>query len=299
VITNIFALQDEIANAIVAKLRETVPTVEPGVPITTPVVTNFAAYDLVLRGRYQLNQREERPLRSSIRRFEEAIELDPTYGRPYVELAKAYALLPSYTTESRDEMFDRARAALADGIEFGNERDPTLGASMESVRALIAYASWDWIGAEIAFKRALDDQPVVDPDLLVWYSQFLSAVGRPAESLEAAQRAKELDPVSAVVNHRLSVALMWMDKDDEALRYARIAEEFGMGRKANADTYIVLTLRFKGYEDVRPLLIGVQTMFADGLSITSSASWDASGAIAPTRRELESPLSTCGAMTIQ
>jgi tetratricopeptide (TPR) repeat protein len=196
-------------------------------------------------------------LRRSIALFRQAINIDPAFGHAYVELAKAYALLPSYSTEVQEEMYSLALATLAAGLE----KDPTLDAAMESVRALIAFARWDWSAAEIAFRAALR-QPVVDPDVLVWYSQFLSAGGRPGESVDQARRAKELDPVSPVVNHRLSVALMWIDKDDEALEHVRIADEFGMGPRETPDSHIVLSLRLKDYEEVRTLLLGAQLMFA-------------------------------------
>ncbi len=258
VLDDIFALQDEIANALVLKLRETLTTVPPGIQITTPAPTdNLAAYELLLRGRQYLNRREEDPLRRSIRLFREAIDLDPNYGQAYVELAKAYALLPSYSAELQDEMFDLALGTLAAGIE----NDPALDAPMQSVLALISYARWDWITAEIAFRRALETN-ANDPDLLVWYSQFLSAVGRPMASAEYARRAKDADLLSPVVNHRLSVALMWIDQDAEAERYSEIAEELGMGPTANPDSYIVLKLRLGDYRAVRPMLMGVQTMFA-------------------------------------
>jgi TolB-like protein len=258
VLDDIFALQDEIANTIVAKLRDTVPTALPTTPITTSAPTeNLAAYELLLRGRQFLHQREEQSLRRSIRLFQEAIELDRGYGQAYVELAKAYALLPSYSAEIQDEMFDLALATLATGVE----QDPALDVSIQSVLALIAYSRWDWITAEVAFRRALE-QPHGDTDLLVWYSQFLAAVGRTAASAEIAQRAKEVDLLSAVVNHRLSVASMWIDADADAVRYAQIAEELGMGPTANPDSYIVLKLRLGDHAAIRPLLIGVQTMFA-------------------------------------
>ena len=154
-------------------------------------------------------------------------------------------------------MFDRALATLAAGVE----QDPTLDVSMQGVLALISYAQWDWIAAEVAFRRALE-QPQSDTDLYVWYSQFLSAVGQTAASAEVAQRAKESDPLSPVVNHRLSVASMWIDADAEALRYAEIAQELGMGPSANPDSYIVLKFRLGDFAAIRPLLIGVQTMFA-------------------------------------
>lgn len=209
----------------------------------------------LLRGRQYLDRRDEASLRRSIVLFEQAIDLDAGYGQAYVELAKAYALLPSYSAEIQDEMFDLALATLAAGVE----QDGSLDESMQGVLALVAYARWDWIAAEVAFRRALEHAHH-DPDLLVWYSQFLSAVGRTAEGAEHARRAKELDVLSPVVNHRLSVASMWIDADDEAVRYAQIAEELGMGPAP--DAYIVLKLRQRDFAAIRPLLIGVQTMFA-------------------------------------
>jgi TolB-like protein/DNA-binding winged helix-turn-helix (wHTH) protein len=256
VLGDIFALQDEIANTIVAKLRDTVSTDLPATPIATSApTTNLDAYQLLLRGRQELNRRDENSLRRSILLFQQAIELDSRYGQAYVELAKAYVLLPSYSAEIQDEMFDLALATLAAGVEH----DAAIDDSMQVVLALVAYARWDWIGAEVAFRRALEHEPN-DPDLLVWYSQFLAAVGRTADSAQHAQRARERDLLSPVANHRLSVASMWIDDDAAAARYAQVAEDLGMGR--TPDAYIVLKLRERDYAAVRPLLIGVQTMFA-------------------------------------
>jgi TolB-like protein/Tfp pilus assembly protein PilF len=256
VLGDIFALQDEIANAIVAKLRETVPTDLPTTPIATSMpTTNLDAYQRYQEGRRYLNQRDEDSLRRSIIEFRRAIELDPRYGQAYVDLAKAYVLLPSYSAEIQDEMFDEALATLAAGLEH----DASIDDSMQVVLALVAYARWNWIDAEVAFRRALEHAHN-DADLLVWYSQFLAAVGRPAASAEHARRARELDRLSPVVNHRLSVASMWIDADEQAARYAQVAEELGMGPAP--DAYIVLKLRQRDYAAVRPLLIGVQTMFA-------------------------------------
>jgi TolB-like protein/DNA-binding winged helix-turn-helix (wHTH) protein/Tfp pilus assembly protein PilF len=253
---DIFALQDEIANTIVAKLRDTVPTELPTAPIATSApTTSLDAYDRLLEGRRYLNRRDEDSLRRSILLFEQAIELDPRYGQAYVELAKAYVLLPSYSAEIQDEMFDLALATLAKGVE----NNASIDDSMQVVIALVAYSRWDWIAAEVAFRRALEHEPN-DSDLLVWYSQFLAAVGRPEASVEHARHARQLDRLSPVVTHRLSVASMWIDADDDAARYALVAEELGMAPVP--DAYTVLKLREHDYTAVRPLLVGVQTMFA-------------------------------------
>jgi TolB-like protein/DNA-binding winged helix-turn-helix (wHTH) protein len=258
VLGDIFELQDEIANTIVAKLRETLSMTSPTTPIATPAPTdNLAAYELLLRGRQFLHRRDEEPLRRSIRLFQEALELDPEFGEAYIELAKAYALLPSYSAEIQEEMFDLALATLATGVA----QDPALDDSMQVVVALIAYARWDWIGAEVAFRRALE-RSRGDPDLYVWYSQFLSAVGRPHDSADYARRAKDIDLLSPVANHRLAVASLWVNDDAGAARQLDVAAELGMGAAANPDSYIVLKLRQGDHAAIRPLLIGVQTMFA-------------------------------------
>jgi TolB-like protein len=255
---DIFPLQDTIANAIVARLRDNVPALrEQTLIVTRPPTNDVAAYELLLRGRQQANRRDELSLRRSVELFREAIERDPGFGQAYFELAKAYALLPAYSSELPDEMYDLAMATVGEGIR----QDASVQRAMQGLVALIAYMRWDWIAAEIAFRGALE-QSGNDPDVLVWYSQFLSSVGRPLDSLRQAQRAKEIDLLSPVVNHRLSVALMWADQDAEALRYSQLAAELGMGPAANPDSYIVLRMRFADYAAVRPLLIGVQTMFA-------------------------------------
>jgi TolB-like protein/DNA-binding winged helix-turn-helix (wHTH) protein/Tfp pilus assembly protein PilF len=257
-IGEIFPVQDAIANTIVTRLHDVVPGLPQQAAINTRAPTDDpAAYELLLRGRQQLNRRDEQSLRRSIALFTDAIERDPGFGQAYTDLATAYVLLPSYSSELPDEMYDMAMATLAAGIEH----DESVRQAMQGLLALIAYSRWDWSAAEIAFRSALE-QPGSNSDVLVWYSQFLSSVGRPAESLQQAQRAKEIDLLSPVVNHRLSVAYMWVDEDAEAMRYSDLAAELGMGPAANPDSYVVLKLRAGDYAAVRPMLIGVQTMFA-------------------------------------
>ena len=144
-----------------------------------------------------------------------------------MELAKAYALLPSYSAESQDEMFDQALATLAAGVE----QDPRSTASMQGVLALIAYARWDWIAAEVAFRRAFEHRPTIPTCSSGTRSSSRPSAARPRRG-EYAQRASELDLLSPVANHRLSVASMWVDADDDAGRYSQIAEELGMGPTA-------------------------------------------------------------------
>jgi TolB-like protein/DNA-binding winged helix-turn-helix (wHTH) protein len=254
---DIFIVQDDIANGIVAELRprlSTSETAEPGAARPTEVMP---AYELLLQGRYHLKRREEAPIRRSMELFEQAIELDPTFGDAYRELARAYVLLPTYSYEDEDEMFEMAVATIARGVAA----DPALEDSAHDVLALVHLNRWEWTDAEQDFRRGLAASPN-DSNVRQWYSQLLASVGRPEESLHYILEAKTLDVLSPVVNDRLAVAYMWVDDDEQARQQFELADELGMGPTANPEAYIVLLLREGDYDKARELLIDLQKLFA-------------------------------------
>lgn len=253
---DIFGVQDEIARSIVVELqpRLSADTAQPAVARPTEV---FPAYELLLQGRYHLKRREEAPIRRSIELFQQAIELDPGFGDAYRELARAYALLPNYSYEDREEMF-----ALSEGtLESGVAHDPALAGTVHDVLAFLHYSRWEWIEAEQQFRRALAVAPN-DPTVRQWYSQHLASVGKLSESQKHILEAKRLDVLSPVVNDRLAIAWLWLDDNENALRQFRLADELGMGPSANPEAYLVLLLREGDYIEAREILVDLQRLFA-------------------------------------
>jgi len=111
---DIFAVQDEIARAIVARLRVTLA--RPEAPLVRPGTDDLEAYDLYLKGRYFWARRGE-GLQKAIDCFERAIAADPGFAAPYAGLADTYCILgvygymPSTTVQERTR--DAAERALA------------------------------------------------------------------------------------------------------------------------------------------------------------------------------------------
>jgi TolB-like protein/DNA-binding winged helix-turn-helix (wHTH) protein/tetratricopeptide (TPR) repeat protein len=253
---DLFAVQDEIANAIVAQLGPRLAGTTT--PISTaPPTRVMSAYELVLRGRYHLKRRDEAPIRRSITLFQQALELDPAYADAYSDLARAYALLPYYSYEDKEEMFELALAT----VERGAAVNPAVREAAQDTLAFIHYGRWEWIDAEEAFRRATAAQPG-DPNLQQWYSQLLASVGNAAESLKHAQLARQLDVLSPVVNDRLAVAYLWMNQDEQARQQFELAKELGMGPTANPEAYVVLLLRQHDFAKARDILISLQKLFA-------------------------------------
>ena len=255
-VSDIFTVQDQIANGIVAELEPRLAgAATSGNPARPTDV--IPAYELLLQGRYHLKRREEASLRRSIELFEQAIELDPGFGQAYRELARAYVLLPEYSYEDRDEMYELAISTLQRGVAM----DTSLEKLAQDVLALIHFNRWEWIESERYFRRALAASRN-DPSVRQWYSQHLASVGNADESLRQIMEAKTLDVLSPVVNDRLAVAYLWIDDDERARRQFELADELGLGPSANLESYLVLLLRQGDFDEAREILVDLQKLFA-------------------------------------
>ena len=252
----VFAVQDEIANAIVGQLAPRLAA-SPAPISTAPPTRVMSAYELLLRGRYHLKRRDEAPIRRSIALFKQALDLDPAYVDAYCDLARAYALLPYYSYEDKEEMFDLAIAT----VERGAAANPAVREAAQDTLAFIHYGRWQWIEAEEAYRSAIARQPG-DSNLQQWYSQLLAAVGNARESLNHAQLARAMDVLSPVVNDRLAVAYLWTNDDERARQQFELAKELGMASTANPEAYVVLLLRQHEFAQAREILIGLQRLFA-------------------------------------
>jgi len=87
-LSDIFAIQDEIANSVVAVLQDTLLSGPKHVPARqeTPDIEVYTEY---LRGQWLMRQPDLESLRQSMDRFRAAIDLDPSFSLPYVGLAYA------------------------------------------------------------------------------------------------------------------------------------------------------------------------------------------------------------------
>jgi TolB-like protein/DNA-binding winged helix-turn-helix (wHTH) protein/Tfp pilus assembly protein PilF len=241
---DVFTLQDSITSAIVIEL---LPKLKERGALkqlaAAPPTADLEAYELYLRGIAQLRKRDEDPMLKSIRLFREAIERDPRFAEAYAQLATAYALLPYYSYELEEDMFARAREVIDRGIA----QNPEVEAGAQGVLAFMAFRNWDWVDAELSFRRALFATPN-DSNLHQWYSQFLAFVGQLERSQRHAARAKELDVLSPVVNDRLAVTYLWLDQDEAAQTQFALARELGLAPTANPEGRLVLQLRTREYE---------------------------------------------------
>lgn len=189
-IDDIFAVQNEIALAIVGKLGI---TLEDGAQahLVPPSTASVAAYDDFLRGKHFAEQHTLAALDSAIVYYNRALLLDPDYAAVYVALAEAYMLIPDFGGQPMVELLPYASAAA--------QRAMALGPDLAEVHAASAYLKWvhewDREGAERDYQTAIELNPSY-ANAHYWYAQFLGTLRRWEEGLAEADRALALDPLS-------------------------------------------------------------------------------------------------------
>jgi tetratricopeptide (TPR) repeat protein len=196
-VADIFAVQEDIARAIVSALRMRLGP-ERDSMLAAPPTRDVAAYGLYLRGRFALNRRTEAALPEAARYFEQAVGRDSTFARAYAGLADAYILLPLYAAAAPGDFWPKAKHAAQKAL--------ALDARLAEAHTSLAYGTmlyeWDWNQAEASFRRAIAADPAY-ATAHHWYGDYLAGRGRLDESLSELQRAHELDPLSRIIGVEL------------------------------------------------------------------------------------------------
>jgi serine/threonine-protein kinase len=209
-LADIFALQDEIAQAILDALGITFQG-EAVVNLVLSSTADIAAYDNYLRGRHLSSHHTLVMLDSAIYYYNRALLLDPDYAAAYAALAEAYMLIPDYGGPPILELLPYARAAAQRALALG----PGLAEAYAASAHLKWVYEWDRAGAERDYLKAIELNPN-NANAHYWYAQFLGTMRRWEEGLAEADRAAELDPLSPGTHMIRGLLLMGSGRSAEA-----------------------------------------------------------------------------------
>ena len=209
---NIFAVEDELARAIVDALKPRLIVARPR--LVAQSTANAKAHDLYLRGRFFWNQRNKEGLAKAAALFEEAIAADPTYALAHTGLADCYNLSIDYGGGRAADALPKAKVHALKALEL----DDTLGEAHVSLASIIEH-DYDWTASEREFKRAIELKPGYATGHH-WYALQLAARGRMGDAMAEAERALELDPTSLVVNTVVALVFYHQREYDRAIEQA-------------------------------------------------------------------------------
>jgi len=196
--TDVFEIQDEISHAIVENLKvrlageSTDNAAAAAAPIVKRYTDNLEAYDLYLRGRYELYKMTREGLDASKWLFEEAIRLDPKYAAAHDGLAYCWYSEGFLGFVAPKEAMPKAKAAVRRAIEL----DDSLAEAHGTLGVILALYDWDWTGAEREMMRSIELNNASPGARDVYAFYYLRPVGRIAEAITEVQNALALDPLS-------------------------------------------------------------------------------------------------------
>ena len=223
-VTDVFAVQEEIARAVVAALRV---KLLPGETTTAKErrTVNPNVYSRYLLGRHALNQANPDGWRRAVKAFEEALSLDPGYAPAWAGLAQAKAQVVGNIGGTRTEVVQAHTSALS-AAEKAVALAPDLADGYLARARVRTDIKHDWTGAAADLERALALNPS-DPRAFRSYAySVLVPLGRIPEAISAARKATELDPVSAYSWALLGFTLCFNGEMDAARNALIRAGEF-------------------------------------------------------------------------
>jgi TolB-like protein/class 3 adenylate cyclase/Flp pilus assembly protein TadD len=190
-LTDIFSIQDEIANAVVEALKiKLLP--EQRASSANHYVPNPAAYDQYLLGRQLMIREQSEALSKALEALHKAVEIDPNYAAAYSNIGMVESFLTEYSNDPAQRAAAQVRAINA--AEKAIALDPLLGEGYATRGFLRYFLKWDWAGADADLRRAIE-LDANDAKTPLKYCLLQSAMGDLDNALRSARRATELDPM--------------------------------------------------------------------------------------------------------
>jgi TolB-like protein/class 3 adenylate cyclase/Flp pilus assembly protein TadD len=188
-----FAIQQEVARKVVSALD---PNALAGVkpPPLEAATTNPLAYQLYLKGRFHWNKRSSDGMTKALQCFRRAAQIDPKCALAYAGMADCYSLNAFYGGVSQRGAFAHAKRAAQKAVRL----NPSVAETHTSLAYALLHQDWDLVGCAAEFDAALTLNPAHAPAHL-WRGVYFSVCGLHDRAIEEVTKARELEPLSAMV----------------------------------------------------------------------------------------------------
>jgi serine/threonine protein kinase/tetratricopeptide (TPR) repeat protein len=221
--SGILALQNDVAEKVAKALAiKLLPSEQARLADVRPV--NPEAYEAYLKGLQHSYKLLPADLDTALQYFELALKKDPGYALAYTGISFVWTCRQQMGLTPPKEATPKAKAAAQKSLAL----DDTVAEAHYALANIMAWGDWDWTGAEMEFKRAIELNPNF-PDARIYYSHLLSITGRPDDAMAEVKRVLELDPYNSLFQSLAAADFLLARRYDEAIAQARSAQ------RTNAD----------------------------------------------------------------
>lgn len=216
---DVFAIQDEIARAIVDALK--VRLSGENEQLVVPA-KNLEAYNLNLKARYLYHRGDsEASLKKSLDFSQQVLLLEPGYASAYATMADSWCALAD-DFMAPDDAYPRAKAAATRALQL----EPDLPEALTALGKILGWYEWDFANAERTLRRAVALSPN-SGDAHFGLSSVLPAVGKLGEAITVMRRALMLDPLDPAYSRWVARFLLYAGDYSGAIAQGEKIVELG------------------------------------------------------------------------
>jgi TolB-like protein/Tfp pilus assembly protein PilF len=196
---DVFAVQDEIAQAITTALRG-----ELGSPRRPqPYTPNLPAYERFLRALHYYAKFSRESTFHCKKYLEETLALDPKFALAHALLAECFIEFAYNSSMPACDAAPRARTAAEAALRL----NPSLPEAHEVLGRIAALYDYAWDAAEREFRLAMKREPVAPRVRWRYAHACLLSAGRLEECEEELERALRDDPINGLSRFTLALCL--------------------------------------------------------------------------------------------
>lgn len=206
---DIFQIQDDIANAVVNKMKVTLLGAAQRIEIESETLSIDAMIEHG-KGQKELSHRSVASINKAMSHFNRAVLLDPNYARAHVGVADSTILAALYGNTSREEANVKAQQAIDRALAINSE----FAAAYASQGLLLSWG--DIVKAEQSFNKAIELNPNYAMTYM-WYGSLLKQNGELKRSQELFLKALELDPKSPIAANNVAWGFYLIGDEKKAM----------------------------------------------------------------------------------
>ena len=214
---DIFAVQDDIARAVVTELRAALMGESRDASAHAQLASemkaaakgrseNPEAHRAYLQARFFEDRLTAPDAAKAVAYYEAALAIDPAYALAWAGLSRVHGHRVGYSWDDAGDALRRAR----DAAERALALDPDLPEAHATRGMLQMLFEWDWAGAQASFARAMTLAPA-NMHAIRGAASLASILGRQDEALALLRHAVSLDPLNVQALRSLAAVCMRMD----------------------------------------------------------------------------------------
>src|SRR5207253_409340 len=203
---DVFAVQSELAETIVAQVRDRLTGGTAGSADKQKIqaevqaaekggTTNVDAHQLYLQGRFYENRHSEKSAREALAAYQHATELDPGFALAWAGVAGTNVWLAAFATEGGQKTFDAHLSSARDAVTRALSIEPNLPEALLARGSIETNFDFNWNGAAQTLSKALALAPA-DPNIVIAAGNLEIARGNMDRAIELYRKAVDLDPVN-------------------------------------------------------------------------------------------------------